>query len=159
MTPSTSDADARLFRKGQGQAAKLSFMGHALMENRNGLLASIDIYNPIESSEPTEALKQMEGLSGMGQGEPKTVGADKGYHTKAFVGQCREKGAKPHVACVRNRKAAGLDGRTTGAQGYQASQRIRKRIEEIFGWMKTVGLYRKTRYRGIEKNQSWVHCL
>ena len=156
---SRTDPESVLYRKGPGKEAKLCFGAHALMENRNGLLASIDMYNPIESSEPTEALKQMEGLSGMGQGEPKTVGADKGYHTKAFVGQCREKGAKPHVACVKNRKTAGLDGRTTGAQGYQASQRIRKRIEEIFGWMKTVGLYRKTRYRGIEKNQSWVHFL
>ena len=148
-----------LYRKGPGKEAKLSFGAHATMENRNGLLAAVDIYNPIESSEADQSLKQMRELSEMGQGDPQTIGADKGYHTKKFVNECRENGCKPHVTCVKNRKTPGLDGRTIGASSYQVSQRIRKRIEEIFGWMKTVGLYRKTRYRGIDKNQSWVNFL
>lgn len=156
---SRTDPESVLYRKGPGKEAKLSFGAHALMENRNGLLASIDIYNPIESSEANEALDQMEELTEMGQGNPQTVGADKGYHTKKFVGTCLESGRKPHVACVKNRKTPGLDGRTLGSGSYAVSQRIRKRIEEIFGWMKTIGGYRKTRYRGIDKNQSWIHFL
>ena len=156
---SRTDAEAVLYRKGPGKEAKLGFGAHAMMENRNGLLAAMSIYNPIESSEVDEALRQMEEISEMNQGDPKSIGADKGYHTKKFVGRCREEGCKPHVACVKNRKTPGLDGRTTGASAYKVSQRVRKRIEEIFGWMKTIGLCRKTRYRGIEKNESWAHFL
>lgn len=156
---SRTDPESVLYRKGPGKEAKLSFGAHAMMENRNGLLAAINIHNPIASSEGDETLKQIEELKELAQGDPQTVGADKGYHTKKFVRGCRENGCKPHVACVKNRKTEGLDGRTTGAAGYAMSQKIRKRIEEIFGWMKTVGLYRKTRYKGIEKNQSWVHYL
>jgi transposase len=156
---SRTDPESVLYRKGPGKEAKLSFGAHAMMENRNGLLAAIDIYNPIESGEVSEAIDQMDELVETGQGNPKTVGADKGYHTKKFVESCRETGRKPHVACVKNRKTPGLDGRTLGSGGYAVSQRIRKRIEEIFGWMKTIGGYRKTRYRGIDKNQSWIHFL
>ena len=105
------------------------------------------------------ALDQMEALARAEQGLPQTVGADKGYHTKDFVGECRDRGVKPHVACVKNRSTTGLDARTTGSSGYKMSQRVRKRIEEIFGWMKTVGLLRKTRYRGIAKTQSWIHFV
>jgi transposase len=156
---SRTDPQSVLFRKGPGKEAKLSFGAHGLMENRNGLLAGIDIYNPLEQTEPRMALDQMDALSRAGQGLPQSVGGDKGYHTKDFVGECRDRGVKPHVAEVKNRKTPGLDGRTTSSGGYQVSQRIRKRIEEIFGWMKTVGLFRKTRYRGIAKTQSWIHFL
>jgi IS5 family transposase len=156
---SRTDPESVLYRKGPGKEAKLSYGVHALMENRNGLLASIVVHNPIKSSEATEALKQVKELGELEQGRAQTMGADKGYHTKKFVEESRESGCKPHVACVKNRKTPGLDGRTTGSRGYEVSQRIRKRIEEIFGWMKTVGTCRKARYRGVEKNQSWVHFI
>lgn len=154
---SRTDPESVLFRKGPGKEAKLVFGAHALMENRNGLLAEFDIHNPIERSEGDVALEQMENLRESGQGSPKTVAGDKGYHTKKFVAGCREKKVKPHVAEVKNRSTPGLDGRTTSSAGYAVSQRTRKRIEEIFGWMKTVGVFRKTRYRGVERTQSWAH--
>ena len=156
---SRTDPDSVLYRKGKGKEAKLCFGTHAITENRNGLLAAIDVHNPIGSSEADVALDQIGALAGSGQGDPQTLGADKGYHTRKFVGQCRDRGTRPHVACVKNRKTPGLDARTTGSKGYETSQRVRKRIEEVFGWMKTVGLLRKTRYRGIAKIQSWVHFL
>jgi transposase len=156
---SRTDPESVLYRKGAGKEAKLCFGAHALMENRNGLLAAIEIHNPIETGEADMALDQMEALASAEQGLPVSVGADKGYHTKDFVSECRERGVKPHVALVRNRATPGLDGRTTGSEGYKTSQRIRRRIEEIFGWMKTVGLFRKTRYRGIDRTQVWVNFL
>lgn len=156
---SRTDPESVLYRKGPGKEAKLCFGAHALMENRNGLLAAIDIYNPVETSEPDMALDQMEALARAEQGLPQSLGADKGYHTTDFVGECRDRGVKPHVACIKNRKTPGLDARTTGSSGYRMSQRIRKRIEEIFGWMKTVGLLRKVRYRGEAKIQSWIHFV
>ena len=82
---------------------------------------------------------------------PATVGADKGYHNQEFVGFCREQEIKPHVATITNRKVPGLDGRTTRSLGYQTSQRIRKRVEEIFGWTKEIGGLRKTKHRGTER--------
>lgn len=156
---SRTDPEAVLYRKGQGKEAKLCFGAHALMENRNGLLAQFDIHNPIEISEPDMALDQMTHLAEGEQGLPQTLGGDKNYHTKDLVGECRQRGVKPHVARVKNRRTPGLDGRTTRSRGYQTSQRIRRRIEEIFGWMKTVGAFRKTRYRGIAKIQSWAHMV
>lgn len=156
---SRTDPDSVLYRKGKGKEAKLSFGAHGVMENRNGLLASIDIYHLLEQTEPKMALSQLEALGKNGQGQPTTVGADKGYHTKDFVKECREHGIKPHVACVKNRKTPGLDKRTLQSGSYEVSQRLRMKIEEIFGWMKTVGLFRKSRYRGIERTQSWAHIL
>jgi len=156
---SRTDPESVLYRKGKGKEAKLSFGMHGLMENRNGLLAAIDIHNPIERKETDMALAQMEQLTENEQGNPKTVGADKGYHSSQFVGDCREGAIKPHVACVKNRQTPGLDQRTLGSKSYAVSQRLRMRIEEIFGWMKTVGLFRKSRYRGIAKTQSWAHFL
>ncbi len=156
---SRTDPESVLYRKGPGKEAKLCFGAHGLMENRNGLLAAIDIYNPTETTEPDVALDQMEAVAYAEHGLPQTVAGDKGYHTKDFVAECRNRGVKPHVACVKNRHTPGLDGRTTASAGYQTSQRVRKRIEEVFGWMKTVGLLRKTRYRGIAKTQSWIHFL
>ncbi|MDB6019248.1 MAG: tnp23 [Pedosphaera sp.] len=88
-----------------------------------------------------------------------TLGADKAYHQKKFVSGCREREVSPHAACKENVQVEGLDGRTTRAKGYQTSQRLRKRVEEIFGWMKTVGGLRKTRYRGIERTQAWVYFV
>lgn len=156
---SRTDPESVLYRKGPEKEAKLCFGAHGLMENRNGLLAAIDIYNPLERREAEMAIRQMEEVVESGLGLPCSIAGDKGYHTKNFVDQCREREIKPHVACVKNRKTPGLDGRTTQSKGYQTSQRVRKRIEEIFGWMKTVGLLRKTRYRGQAKTQSWAHYL
>jgi IS5 family transposase len=88
-----------------------------------------------------------------------TLGGDKAYHQKKFVQGCREREVSPHVACKLRIHVEGLDGRTTGKAGYQVSQRLRKRVEEIFGWMKTVGGMRRTRYRGIERTQAWAYLV
>lgn len=156
---STTDPECRLYRKGKGKEAKLCFGAHVLMENRNGLCLDIKIANPVDVTEGEAALeliqKQKEHLGVT----PHTVGADKGYHNKTFVGGCREHGIIPHVAEIKNRKVKGLDGRTTRTPEYQTSQRLRKRIEEIFGWMKTVGGFRKTRVKGVDRTQMegyWV---
>jgi len=147
---STTDADARLMRKGRGKEAKLSFGLHALMENRNGLCVQVGVTpsTATESSAAQELLCQQIDLTGEA---PASVGADKGYHNRAFVEFCREQEMAPHVAQMKNRKVPGLDGRTTRTLGYQTSQRIRKRIEEIFGWAKEIGGLRKTRHRGTER--------
>ena len=87
------------------------------------------------------------------------MGADKGYHRKDFVAGCRARGLAPHVACKAGVQVKGLDGRTTRHSGYQVSQRLRKRVEEIFGWMKTVGGLRRSRYRGRERTQAWGHFV
>jgi IS5 family transposase len=130
----------------------MCFGAHALMENRNGLCADFTLHNPITQSEPAVALQQLAGHEALHQGvNIKTVGADKGYHQNGFVQGCRERGIVPHVACKANVQVAGLDGRTTTQQSYQISLKIRKRVEEIFGWMKTVGGFRRTRYRGVER--------
>ena len=87
------------------------------------------------------------------------MGADKAYHQKKFVGGCRQRGISPHTACKTGRQVVGLDRRTTRQRGYRTSQRIRKRVEEIFGWMKTVGGMRRTRYRGVERTQAWAYFV
>jgi transposase len=157
---STTDAQSVLYRKAKGKEAKLYFGGHALMENRNGLCADFTIHNPIAQGEPVVALQQMDEHVQLHQGtNPKTVGADKGYHQKAFVAGCRERAVSPHVACKDGMHVQGLDKRTTGRSGCQTSLRIRKRVEEIFGWMKTVGGLRRTRYRGIERTQAWKYFV
>jgi transposase len=147
---STTDPEAQLMRKGKGKEAKLSFGMHALMENRNGLCVQmvVSASTQTESSMATELLAQQVDIAGK---TPETVGGDKGYHNAEFVGYCREQEIAPHVAEVKNRKVEGLDGRTTGSLGYQTSQRIRKRIEEIFGWAKEIGGLRKTKHRGVER--------
>jgi len=156
---STSDPEAELMRKGKGKEAKLSFGGHALMENRHGLLMEIKI-TPSASVTEAEASKEiLDEKKEERQMEAQSVGADKGYHQKEFVSHLRENGVSPHIATIDNRKVKGLDRRTTGSKGYQISQIKRKRIEEIFGWIKTTGGFRKTRYRGIEKNQVIAHFI
>lgn len=147
---STTDADAKLVKKGPGQEARLSIGAHVLMENRNGLCVQITGHVAVGTTEPEMAIEQADGLRERGY-EVKTIGADKNYHTKQFVADCRERGIKPHVSEIKNRKVEGLDGRTTGSKGYQTSIVIRRRIEEIFGWMKTAGGMRKSRYRGVER--------
>ena len=138
---SRTDPESVLYRKGPYKEAKMCFGLHVVMENRNGLLSEIAVYNPVTTQEPAMALEQIERIESRRHGRVETLGADKGYHTKAFVSGCRKRRTKPHVAEVKNRTTPGLDGHTTSSRGYETSQRIRKRIEEIFGWMKTVGIF------------------
>jgi transposase len=148
---STTDPQSRLMRKGNGQPAKLSYGAHALMENRHGLLIDFSITDATWAEPRTaEPLldRRRKGRRCMG-----TLGADKGYHTKAFVTLLRRRNIAPHIATIESRTTPGLDGRTTRHAGYGISQRKRKRIEEIFGWMKTVGGFRKTRFIGQTKTQ------
>ena len=155
---STTDEEAKLLRKGPGKEAKLCFAAHAAMENRHGLCVDLQVTASVGVSEPEVAAAQIENLS-TGGFTPKSVGADKNYHTKDFVARSRALGVAPHVAEVTGRKIPGLDGRTTTAKGYQTSQRLRKRIEEIFGWAKTIGGLRKTRYRGIERTHGCAQMV
>jgi len=152
---STTDAESVLYRKAKGKEAKLCFGGHILMENRNGLCSEFTIHNPISQPEPMVALEQLDQHKQLHQGTaPATVGADKAYHRREFIAQCREQQISPHTACKEGLRIDGLDGRTINKPGYQTSQRIRKRVEEIFGWMKTVGGLRRSRYLGIERTQA-----
>lgn len=147
---STTDPEARLARKGQGKEAKLCYGVSLLMENRHGLIVDLQVHDPTGTGERETALRLLD-RQRRRRGDPVSVGADKGYHTRAFVEQLRQRGIQPHIACIRGRQTPGLDGRTLRSVGYQISQRIRKRIEENFGWMKTAGGLRRTRYRGEAK--------
>ena len=141
---STTDPDALLARKGAGKEAKLSYCGNVLMENRNGLVADVETLQADGKAERDAAVVMVASIPGDGQ---VTVGADKGYDTKDFVADVRTLNATPHVA---QKKHSAIDGRTTRHEGYKISQQKRKRVEEIFGWMKTVGGLRKLRHRGSE---------
>jgi len=141
---STTDPEAKLLRKGAGKEAKLCFAGHAVMENRTGPCVLFEVTPSVGVTESEMAVAQVGQLLER-EFQPKTVGADKGYHTKEFVQGCREAGVAPHVAEVKGRKVKGFDQRAK-KRGYETSQRIRKCIEEIFGWMKTTGGFRKTRF-------------
>jgi transposase len=141
---STTDPEALLARKGAGKEAKLSYTGNVLMENRNGLVADVETMQADGTAERDAAVAMIESIPG---GKQVTVGADKGYDTKGFVADARALNATPHVA---QKKHSAVDGRTTRHEGYKISQQKRKRIEEIFGWMKTVGGLRKLRHRGLE---------
>lgn len=157
---STTDADARLMRKGAGKEAKLAFMGHALMENRSGLAVDGRLTRATGDAEPAAALDLAETHLKAGA----TLGADKGYDVRSLVDDLRERGVTAHVAQNRYRTKTGrrrrsaIDGRTTRHPGYAVSQRARKRIEEIFGWLKTIGGMRKTRFRGRERVE-WAYLF
>jgi transposase len=148
---SSTDPEAKLMRKGNGQPAKLSFGAHALMENRSGLLIDVAITDST-LFEPKAAAPMLDRRR-RARKEMKTLGADKGYFNKGFVALLRQRKIAPHIARIEGRSAPGLDGRTTRHEGYAISQRKRKRIEEIFGWMKVVGGFRKSRFVGIAKTQ------
>jgi IS5 family transposase len=111
---------------------------------------AIQVTSATETTESEVALEQVQALDHQ-HNNVKSVGGDKNYHNKRFVSGCRQMGVAPHTAQLKGRKVAGLDGRTTRAKGYQASQKARKRIESIFGWMKTTGGLRRSRHRGIER--------
>lgn len=150
---STTDPDALLARKGNGKEAKLSYNGNLLTENRNGLIVNTEVFQANGTAERDAALVMLEQVPGAGR---VTVAADKGYDTKDFVAECRNLNVTPHVAQNINRNGgSAIDGRTTRHAGYAISQRKRKRIEECFGWLKTIALIRKVRHRGIEK-VAWV---
>jgi transposase len=156
---STTDPESVLYRKANGQASKLCFGTQVLMENRHGLCAAITVHNPIAQDEPTVALAQVDDHRQLHAARIATLGADKAYHQKKFVTGCREREISPHTACKEGLEVPGLDGRTTGCAGYRTSQRLRKRVEEIFGWMKMVGGFRRTRYRGVERTQAWAYFV
>jgi transposase len=150
---STTDPDALLARKGSGKEAKLSYNGNLLVENRNGLIITTELFQAKGTAERDAALVMLEQLPGTNR---VTVGADKAYDTKDFVAECRNLKVTPHVA--QNLKRSGgsaIDERTTRHEGYAISQKKRKRIEESFGWLKTIALMRKVRHRGIHK-VAWV---
>jgi transposase len=149
---STTDPESRLFKKGKGREAKLSYMGHVLMENRHGLVVDAELTQATGKAEREAALKMLEQLPKTGT---VTVGADKGYDTRDFVAQARDLEVTPQVAQNTSGRRSAIDGRTTRHSGYTISQRIRKRVEEVFGWMKTVGLMRKTRHKGVER-VGWI---
>ncbi len=147
---STTDPEARLLRKSKGKEAKLVFMGHALMENRNGLLVDFQVSEATGTAE-RDAVPELLDRAKNRQFHPKTLGADKGYDTRDCVKDLRQRRVTPHVAQNTSGRRSTIDGRTTRHEGYRVSQRIRKRVEEIFGWMKTVGGFRRTRYRGRDR--------
>ena len=150
---STTDPEARLARKGNAVAAKLSYAGHLLMENRSALIADMELSPATGYAERDTALKLLRRLPE--RGRRRTVGADKGYDTRDFIAGCREIGVTPHVAQNTTNRRSAIDGRTTRHPGHLTSLRIRKRIEEPFGWMKTVAGGRKLRYIGLQRNRAW----
>ena len=149
---STTDAEARLYRKGSQQEAKLSYLGHALSENRHGLVVDVELTEADGHGERTAALTML-ARSVRGRA---TLGADRGYDTRDFVAAVRARGVTPHVAQNDRGRRSAIDGRTTRHRGYGRSLRQRKLVEEVFGWVKTVGGGRKLRYVGRERNRAWL---
>jgi transposase len=147
---STTDPDARLMKKGKGKEAKLVFLGHAWMETRHGLLVDFQV-TPATGTAERDAVPTLLDAARERGFHPKTLGSDKNYDTQACVAAQRARGGTPHVAQNTTNRRSAIDGRTTRHPGYAVSQRIRKRVEEIFGGMKTVGGFRRTRYRGLER--------
>lgn len=150
---SRTDPEAKLARKGNGQGAKLSFSAHALTENRNGLLADVRIEEANGHAERDTALEMLKEVAGQ---KRITVGADRGYDAKDFVAACRRSKVTPHVA---QKRYSAIDKRTTRHESYRISQRVRKRIEEVFGWFKTVAGLRRTRYRGLRRTQLAAYLI
>jgi transposase len=147
---STTDPDSRLFRKGHGQPALMCYQGHALMENRSGLVVGAVVTHADGYGERQAAVQMMNTIPGRCR---KTLGADKNYDTAGFIEACRQSNVTPHIAMNLGRPGgkSAIDGRTARHAAYQASQRIRKRIEEHFGWAKTIGRLRQTVFRGIRR--------
>jgi transposase len=155
---STTDPEALLARKGKGKEAKLCFSGHVLMENSNGLCVDIAVARATGTAEREEALALLGRLQDRGF-RPRTLGADKGYDVAPFVHTVQFAGVTPHVAQNTSHRRSRIDGRTTRHIGYRLSQTIRKRIEEIFGWGKTIGGLRRTRFRGAVRTGFWAYVV
>jgi len=146
---STTDPDARLYKKSRGSESKLAYLGHALMENRNGLLAQVLVTLAGGKAEREAALRMIKKIPGKNR---ITMAGDKNYDAKQLVAELRSLRVTPHVA---QKKHSAIDARTTRSAGYAASQRCRKRVEQIFGWMKQVGPMRKVKLRGLPKVRWW----
>ena len=151
---SRTDREARLARKGPGQETRLCYAGHVLMEHRHGLILDVHGSQATGSAERDAALVMLDRRRTAGKRA--TLGADKGYDTRAFVRALREREVTPHVTQNTSGRRSAIDGRTTRHAGYAVSQRIRKRVEECFGWIKTTGNGRKLRYIGLAKHQRWA---
>jgi transposase len=152
---SVTDPEARLFKKSRGAEARLGYLAHLLTDNRHGLVLDARVTQATGTAERDAAVDM---LSYKSASKRVTVGADRGYDTRAFVEQMREMKVTPHVAQNTSNRSSAIDGRTTRHQGYALSQRKRKRVEEVFGWVKTVALQRKTRFRGLERT-GWMFTL
>lgn len=150
---STTDPEAMLFRKSNAAAAELSYMGHLLIENRTALIVDAELTQATGYAERDCAIEMLGRLPTTKR--RRTVAADKNYDTKDFVAEVRDLGFTPHVAQNNNGRRSAIDGRTTRHPGHGVSQRIRKRVEEPFGWIKTVGAGRKCRYIGQQRNRAW----
>ena len=147
---STTDPEARLAKKGKGKEARRCFGAHVLMDNREGLVVDVRLTPANGAGERDAALEMLASAPGFGR---ITVGADRGYDTRGFVKECRKMKVTPHVA---QKQPSAIDRRTTRYGAYRVSQRARKRIEEVFGWVKTVGGGRKLRYCGVARNRFWM---
>jgi len=150
---SITDPEALLARKSDGVAAKLSYAGHLLMEHRNALIVDIELTQATGRAERETGLLLLRRLPRSAR--RRTVAGDKGYDTREFVAGCREIGFTPHVAPNTSNRRSAIDGRTTRHDGHLVSQRIRKRIEEPFGWLKTIAGGRKLRYVGVRRSRAW----
>jgi len=151
----TTDPEARLYRKGEGKETKLGYLGHVLMENRNGLVVNAEVTLATGPAERKAAIEMVASIPGRHR---ITVGADKAYDTQDFVQDLRDHQATPHVAQNNKGRRSAIDGGTTRHVGYSLSQRVRKRVEEIFGWTKTVAGLRKTKHRGRDR-VDWMFVL
>lgn len=155
---SKTDPEAKLARKGNGREARLAFSHHALMENRNGLVVDVKVAAARGDAETNAAIDLLVGA--LPTSNQITLGADKAYDTRGFVETCRDLGVTPHVAQNQHaRRSSAIDARTTRHPGYAISQTVRRRIESIFGWMKTVGGFRRTRYRGVARTELYAHVV
>jgi transposase len=153
---SKTDPEALLARKGEGKESKLSYTGNLLVENRNGLIVDAEVFQANGTAERDAALVMLEKLPGT---QPVTVGGDKGFDTHGFVAECRNLRVTPHVAQnLERRGGSAIDGRTTRHAGYALSQKKRKRIEECFGWLKTIALMRKVRHRSVCR-VDWIFTM
>jgi len=152
---STTDPDARLYRKGPGQPAKLAYLGHVLMENRHALVVDTRLSLATGTAEREAALEM---VADRPDNHRITLGADKAYDAAEFVADLRELNVTPHVAQNTTNRRSAIDGRTTRHPGYAVSGRVRKRIEEVFGWTKATAGFRKTRHRGLER-VGWIFTL
>jgi transposase len=152
---SRTDPEARLIRKGRGQPARMQYAHHVLMENRSGLIVETELTVATGRAERDTAIELLQRLPAAGR-RRRTLGADKGYDTTEFVAACRQLNVTPHVTQNVSGRRSAIDGRTTSWPGYARSQRVRKRVEEIFGWQKTVGGCRKLRFVGRARNRIWT---
>jgi transposase len=152
---STTDPEARLYRKSGGKEARLAYVGHVLTENRNGMVVDARLTQATGKAERDAALEM---LKQKAVSKPVTLGADRGYDAAEFVEELRKMNVTPHVAQNNTNRRSAIDARTTRHDGYAVSQRKRKRVEEVFGWLKTVALQRKTRFIGLERT-GWMFTL